>query len=368
MSASRIAVMLNTYVPGRMGGMGVFAEQLVQHLPAGADGFEFVDVYTQGQPSISSSRPSIHIDAANSGVGALPRLVNFLYNRLFAGRLRSQVGAVDLAYYPLTSVTLCVKPRRGTVVTVHDLQHRELPQYFSWPQKMYRSLTYERAAKRARAVVVTSDFTATTVERYLGVPRERMRTIYPGIDHAFFTPAPKPATNGARPSDENFLYYPARGLPHKNHQVLFEAVAQLRTQHPGLRLVLTGADAHLLGELPDFVTHEGHVSAERVRELFHTASAVVFPSLYEGFGFPPLEAMASGCPVVCSHVGSLPEVCGDAAELVDPHSASDVVRGIEAVLSAPTGYRERGLLNARRFTWEKTSEAYVELFRSLLDE
>lgn len=362
MSTARVAVMLNTYVPGRMGGMGVFAEQLVQHLPAGADGFEFIDVYAQGQSAISWSRPSIHIDAANSGVGALPRLVNFFYNRLFGGHLRKQVGAVDLAYYPLTSVTLGVKPRQGTVMTVHDLQHRELPQNFSWAQRIYRSMTYERAAKRAREVVVISDFTASTVERYLGVPRERIRTIYPGIDHEFFAPV----AAGASQSPEEFIYYPARGLPHKNHQVLFAAVAEVRKSRPNLGLVLTGADAHLLGELPEFVTHEGHVSAERVRLLFHTASAVVFPSLYEGFGFPPLEAMASGCPVVCSNVGSLPEVCGDAAELVDPHSVSDVARGIEAVLNAPAGYRERGLRNAQRFTWEKTSAAYVELFSSLL--
>ena len=115
---------------------------------------------------------------------------------------------------------------------------------------------------------------------------------------------------------EPFLLYPARRWPHKNHERLFEAFALVRRERPELRLVLTGGGE--FGSVPDGVEVLGHVPRPQLVGLLQRASALVFPSLYEGFGQPPLEAMACGCPVACSNAGALPEVVGDAALLFDP--------------------------------------------------
>lgn len=358
-TSPRIAIMMNTLVRGRMGGTEVYADELVARFKS-SDTLRFVDVLAEGEAPLDSARSSVFLSQARRGTGGLSRFANYLYNIVFAARQGKSIGPVDLAYYPFSAVTPAMKSRRGTVVTIHDLQHRDLPRLFSKSQKIYRNLTYERPARRATKVVVISDFTAQSVMKELGIPVEKLARIYPGIDHEFFTP--RKAIDYSRPG---FVYYPARGLPHKNHARLFQAFALVREQHPELRLVLSGADQDKLGDLPDFVTHEGHVSRERVRELFRTAHAVTFPSLYEGFGFPPVEAMASGCPVVASNAGSLPEVCGDAAEIVIPTDPESIAQGILRVLTAPSPYIDRGIVNAKRFNWDDCAQSHYELFTEL---
>ncbi len=163
-----------------------------------------------------------------------------------------------------------------------------------------------------------------------------MRPIHLGIDHDVFRP-------GDEPRGE-FLLYPARGWPHKNHPRLFEAFAALRHRHPGLELVLTSYD----GPVPEGVRSLGHANRAELVHLYRTAAALVFPSLYEGFGQPPLEAMACGCPVACANVASLPEVVGDAARLFDPSSTEEIVAAVEDVLAEPEPWRRRGTRAGRR--------------------
>lgn len=358
-TSPRIAIMMNTLVRGRMGGTEVYADELVARFES-SETLRFVDVLAEGEAPLDSARPSVFLKQARRGIGGLSRFANYLYNIVFAARQEKSIGPVDIAYYPFSAVTPSLKTRCGTVVTIHDLQHRDLPRLFSTSQKIYRYLTYERPARQATRVVVISDFTAQSVMKELGVPQEKLARIYPGIDHEFFTPR-----RAIDYSEPGFVYYPARGLPHKNHARLFEAFALVREQHPELLLVLSGADQDKLGELPHFVTHEGHVSRDRVRQLFQTAQAVAFPSLYEGFGFPPIEAMASGCPVVTSNAGSLPEVCADAAAVVDPHDAKSIADGILEVLASPQRYIDAGLINAQRFNWKKTAGEHRQLFLDL---
>src|SRR5581483_3278101 len=159
-------------------------------------------------------------------------------------------------------------------------------------------------------VIAISRFVGERAVARLGLHEDRIRVVPLGVDHARFTPG-----EGER---EPFLLYPARPWPHKNHARLYEAFRQLRRERPELRLVLTGGGD--FGAVPDGVEVRGLVADEELASLYRRASALVFPSLYEGFGQPPLEAMASGCPVACSDRASLPEVVGDAARLFDPES------------------------------------------------
>src|SRR5262249_37442605 len=159
----------------------------------------------------------------------------------------------------------------------------------------------------------------------------RIRTIYYGLNHELFRPGPE--------TREEFLLYPALGWPHKNHARLFEAFAAARATRPDLRLVLAG----YAGPTPNGVEALGWTPPAELARLSRPAAAVVFPSLYEGFGQPPLEAMASGCPVACSNAASLPEICGGAARLFDPHSVDEIASAIDEVLDDPEPFRRRGL-------------------------
>ena len=202
-------------------------------------------------------------------------------------------------------------------------------------------------------MLTISEHAARTLVERLGVPEERVRPIHLGIDHELFRPGVE--------ARAEMLLYPAREWPHKNHAGLFEAFALLREKRPDLQLLLTAYD----GPVPDGVRSLGRVSPEELAGLYRTAAALVFPSLYEGFGQPPLEAMASGCPVACSNVASLPEVVGDAARLFDPTSTEELVAAVEEVLDDPEPWRARGLERAAGFTWERTAEAHDAVYDEL---
>jgi glycosyltransferase involved in cell wall biosynthesis len=176
-----------------------------------------------------------------------------------------------------------------------------------------------------------------------------------GIDHERLKPG-----DGQR---EPILLYPANPWRHKNHARLYEAFAIVRRERPDQRLVLTGTGHPSV--LPEGVENRGRVPYDELVSLYRTASALVFPSLYEGFGLPPLEAMACGCPVAVSRATSLPEVCGDAAEYFDPESPEDMARAVLAVLDDPAPYAERGLERAAAFTWEATARAHEDVYRRL---
>jgi glycosyltransferase involved in cell wall biosynthesis len=255
----------------------------------------------------------------------------------------------DLAvlHYPLTvPVPRSASP---TVVTLHDVQHRDLPQLFSRATRTFRAAAYDGSARRAALVVVPSEFVRGRVVESLGIAEDRVRAIPHGIDHGRFRPGSE--------QREPFLLYPARTWPHKNHPRLFEAFEVIRRERPDLRLVLTGAGSY--GPLPPGVEARGHVSGDELASLYRRAAALVFPSLYEGFGQPPLEAMACGCPVACSDLPSLREVCGDAAAYLDPRSPESIA---SAALGAIGRDGALGIERASRFTWEECARAHDRVY------
>jgi glycosyltransferase involved in cell wall biosynthesis len=250
------------------------------------------------------------------------------------GPLEDRLRGARPVHFPLTVPVPRVAARR--VVTLHDLQHRDLPALFSRGERAFRSVAYDRAARQAAAVIVPSEFV-----------RGR------GVDHERF-----------RPGDEErepFLLYPAKSWPHKNHARLFEALPRIRAARPELRLVLTGYH----GEVPYGVERRGHVPPDELASLYRRATALVFPSRYEGFGQPPLEAMACGCPVAAARAGALPEVCADAAVLFDPDDPEAIAAGVLETLERAGELRGRGLVHAERFTWAASARAHEALYAAV---
>jgi glycosyltransferase involved in cell wall biosynthesis len=210
--------------------------------------------------------------------------------------------------------------------------------------------------KRAKTIIAISGHVKETLVERMGIDEERIEVIHLGLDHELFRPGNEPR--------EPLLLYPANPWPHKNHARLFEAFGRLRREHSQLRLVLTGTGLERLSP-PEGVELRGRVSREELASLYRRSSALVFPSLYEGFGQPPLEAMASGLPVATSTAGSLPEVCGSAARYFDPTSVDELVEAVLTVLADPAPLVERGLERAARFTWDATAQEHDRVYRGL---
>jgi glycosyltransferase involved in cell wall biosynthesis len=283
------------------------------------------------------------------------------------GPLRRYFDGVDAVHYPLTIAL----PRLDVpaAVTLHDLQHLDLPELFPRAERAFRAVAWHRSIRRAQIVIVPSGFVRDRLVDRLGVDPAQVRVIHHGIDHERFRPAehrssdPVKLTGSEEVKREPFLLYPAKTWPHKNHARLLEAFALLRRERPELRLVLSGGD-----RLPpqDGVEQVGRGSLDELVSLYRSASCLVFPSRYEGFGQPPLEAMACGCPVAVSNAASLPEVCGDAARYFDPESPEEIAAAVAEVLDDPEPWRARGFERAAQFTWAECARLHEDAYRELL--
>ncbi len=243
-----------------------------------------------------------------------------------------------------------------TVVTVHDLQHLDHPELFSRAERLWRARTHERSARTADAVIVPSQFVRRRAIELLGLAPEHVHAIPWGVDHERFRPGSE--------EREPFLLYPARPWPHKNHARLFEAFALLREERPELTLVLTGG-GHEGRAVPPGVDVRGLVPGEELASLYRRTACLVFPSLYEGFGQPPLEAMASGAPVAASNIPAIAEVAGEAAALFDPEDVEDIAAVVSGVLDAPQRFAAAGPEQARRFTWAETARRHEAIYAGL---
>jgi glycosyltransferase involved in cell wall biosynthesis len=341
-----VAIALLTLVPGLVGGSETYVRELLRALGR-VGSHEYRVLLPPKAPDAAGDLP--HVVARHyrgSRVAAMAKAsIDPRYGRLLAG--------CDLVHYPLTVPIPRVHARR--VVTLHDVQHLDLPQLFSRAERAYRAVAYDHAARSADRVIVISEFVRRRAVEGLGLDESRVVTVPLGVDTTSLRPAARPK--------EPFLLYPAKLWPHKNHPRLFEAFAELRRERPGLRLVLTGGGGH--GRLPEGVEDRGHVPRAAVVDLLQRASGLVFPSLYEGFGLPPLEAMACGCPVACSDRGALPEVVGDAARLFDPEDPSSIVTAVSELLDDPAPWIERGLARAALFSWDETARRTDAVYADL---
>jgi glycosyltransferase involved in cell wall biosynthesis len=348
-----LAISLLTLVPGELGGSESSTRELLRAL-ARVGTLDYRVFLPPVAPDAAEGLPSEVVPEYRRAQSIPERLAAMGWAAVRPGPLRARLAGAGAVHYPLT---IRIPPvRTPFATTLHDVQHLDLPQLFSRGERAFRSLAYHRSARSAKLVIVPSAFVRDRATAALGLDAARVRVIHHGIDHELFSPG-----DGERAP---FLLYPARAWPHKNHARLFEAFSRLRRDRPELRLVLTGGGDR--GALPDGVESRGNVSLEELVGLYRTASALVFPSLYEGFGLPPLEAMACGCPVACSDAASLPEVCDDAARMFDPHEPEAIAAAVSDVLADPGPWSERGLVRAAGFTWERSAGAHEDVYRELL--
>jgi glycosyltransferase involved in cell wall biosynthesis len=295
----------------------------------------------------------------------------------------------DILHFPQIKGASVLLGRRlhPAVVTVHDFGSLHCPE----DQVLYRALDHFliglalRGIHRADHVVAVSDFTRDHALQY-GFRPDRVTTVHQGVDLTRFGPRPDAAATlrrryGIEPKGPWVLYV-GNEQPRKNLTVLVEALAHLRRGGVPVHWVKVGAPVYEPGRtellrlidrhgLSSHVTIIDHVPDDDLPLFYQAATVYAQPSIWEGFGLPVLEAMASGTPVVAAAAGALPEVCGDAALLVDPRDAQKLAMGLASLLT-DEGQRRRlrtlGLRHVQRFTWAETARRTIQIYRSLLPE
>lgn len=322
------------------------------------------------------------LGSAGRGGGGLAKFAgraerNLLYYPVMLDRQAASLG-VDLVHCPGALVPL--KLSRPLVLTIHDVLPWRLPELFSRAMLARRKVLLSRAAARASRVLVASEYARTEVIELLELPERRVSVAQLGVDRRFQPVEPDAVRLAHRfgiPPDP-FVLWVGTPEPRKNLSVLLRAFALVRRRAPECSLVLVGAEgiedhdtSRELEMLGRSVIRLGVVSDDELVSLYSATNCFVFPSLYEGFGLPPLEAMACGAPVVAADRASLPEVVGDAGMLVDPTDPDALADAIERVVLTPDvaeRMRRDGLRRARSFTWDRCAEQTVEAYRAALDD
>jgi glycosyltransferase involved in cell wall biosynthesis len=251
------------------------------------------------------------------------------------------------------------------VVTVHDLSFERHPELMGRRDRLIFRTMVPRSVRQAARVLAVSEWTKSDLVEHYDIPEDKVIVTPNGVDPVF-TPA------GERRDGEPYALFVGTLQPRKDPLAALEAVALLGD---GLRLVLVGPDKGLGVEarrvaselgLNGRVEFAGHVEKQQLAELYRGAACLVFPSRYEGFGLPVVEAMASGTPVVAAASGSIPEVAGNAAVLVEPGDPVALAGGIERALADRERLVEAGLERAKRYSWSETARRTLDVYRELL--
>ncbi|HEX6511346.1 MAG TPA: glycosyltransferase family 1 protein [Chloroflexota bacterium] len=321
------------------------------------NGYFLADRHTgSGQYSLQLVK-RLDLDVAQPR-GELGNLAKLRWEQVGWPREAAKAGA-DILHCPYFALPL--RRRWPAVVTIHDLIPMLLPAYRGSPLVRAYTRLQALACKSAEAIIVDSECSKRDVVRLLGVPENRVRVIYLGVEERF-----TPEHSGPRPLDEPYIFYIGGWDVRKNVPALISVFAELAGERPDLILAIAGQprppspmfpDLRRLAEpLGDRVRFLGRVDDEQKLALYRHAELFVFPSLYEGFGLDPLEALACGCPVVCSNASSLPEIVGDAALLFDPRDETALLATMRQALADPEPLRAEGPPRAAKFRWETTAQ------------
>lgn len=365
------------WIFAELSGIGLYTQELIQAL-AREDRFNEYTLLFQEQAVLERTRAVTKFDQSpRFNAQVVDYGVFSLKNQIRLPRLLRE-GGFDLYHSTNYMMPLLCFGRVKRVVTIHDLIPLLFPDHAPRSKKtrlypLYKGLMLEVGAK-ADMIITVSASTRRDVLRELRIPaaREaRVVTVPEGV-----TPEYKP---GARPVGraEKVILYVGRRDPYKNLPRLVEALAAVRVNGVNARLRVVGSPDDRYPEAPalaasldlqPYIDWVGYVSPQDLVREYQTADVFALPSRYEGFGLTVLEAMACGTPVVCSNIGSLPEVAGDAARKVDPAILPQLVDALTEILSRPELAEDlgrRGILRAAQFTWERTARETIAAYRSL---
>lgn len=328
-----------------------------------------IDAHALGRGQAGYESYLRHLTAALPEVAPADEFL--LYRRLSPGRLRRLALELpwqlwndrpDVLHVQYAAPVPCFTP---LVVTVHDLSFEDVPEYFPPLERVLLRAAVRRTVALAERVVTVSEFSRGRLADVYGLPGEKLVVAANGAGPEF---RPLPVARPGHP----FILMVSDLQPRKNHLGLIRAFAAFAQRHPH-HLWIAGRDSGFAERIRREARRSG--AGERIRFLgyvadadlpllYNAAEVVAYPSLYEGFGLPVVEAMACGTPVVTSNTTALPEVAGDAALLVDPRDPRDICAALEAALSHASSLRSAGLARAARFSWKDSARITLDAYRA----
>ncbi|HWD91231.1 MAG TPA: glycosyltransferase family 1 protein [Verrucomicrobiae bacterium] len=310
-----------------------------------------------------------------------PPIKNILWHQTVLPRLARSLQ-LDVLHVPSYRRMLWPRPC-PLVATIHDLAPFRIPKKYSWARMFYGRVIARRLARRQDAIIAISENTAQDIREFFDVRPGRVRVIHNGLEHDRFFPGSREQAQaemaGRHQLRKPFFLYVARlEHPAKNHVRLISAFNEFKAAtRSDWQLVFGGSDwhgaeaIHAAARLSPFapdIRFLGFVADEELPDLYRAADAFVYPSLYEGFGMPPIEAMACGCPVICSTRGSLGEVVGEAAAIVEPEEIPSITRQLVTLAGEPRvreRLRDAGLAQSKKFDWNRTAAETLSLYAGL---
>ena len=291
----------------------------------------------------------------------------------------------DILFIPAHTVPVIRRPSLRTVVTIHDLGFEYLPEYHQFPQKLYLDKMTKYAARCASRLIAVSKATKADLIRQFNVPERKITVVYEGVDREKFLPSRQVAGEATKIKNVRkkygikgpYILFVGTVQPRKNLRRLIEAFSRIADRT--LELVIAGRPGWMFDDIysaprdfgvADRVLFLGHVPERDLPPLYGGAVCLCLPSLYEGFGLPILEAMASGVPVVTANVSSLPEVGGEAAVYVDPYDVGSIACGLGEILGSYgtpryEGWVRRGFDQVAKFTWERCARETLQVFNAV---
>lgn len=307
-----------------------------------------------------------------------PPVKNILWHQRVLPRLAHTLQ-LDVLHVPSYRRLLWAHPCR-LVATIHDLAPFHVRNKYSWTRMFYGRVVARRLAQRQDKIIAISENTARDIRRFFSIPDQRIQVIHNGLEHDRFFPGSRETakTEAARRHQLHkpfFLYVARLEHPAKNHVRLIEAFNAFKSAtRSDWQLVFGGSDwhgaeaIHAVANLSPYASDIrllGFVPDDDLPDLYRAADAFVYPSLYEGFGMPPVEAMACGCPVISSTAGSLREVVGEAAAIVNPEDPDSITKQLTLVAgdaSLRARLREAGIVQAEKFDWNRTSSETLSVY------
>ena len=336
------------------------------------DGRVLAHTHTSGVQRHAQEIVKSLYEADHTITTAIPKYKNRYYQQIWEHTLLPfYARKYDILYCPSNIAPLYLPKKTKLVMTLHDLAFLDFPKQYSSVFQKYYSFLVPKNLKRAQHIITISNYSQKRiVKEYLWI-KEKITVVYHGIS-SHFTPSKTPKSD--------YVLYVGSMNEIKNFQVILKIFLMQKFKSTSLKMILPGASTFTQNETISTLLKQArsaenieiidHVKQNTLKIYYQDAKLFLFPSFHESFGFPPLEAMACGTPVIVSKVTALPEVCGDAAIYVDPHDIGDIKNKIEMVLDnelLQKEMREKGLERVKLFTWEKAAKEHMNIFNEVLN-
>lgn len=367
---------INTrFIQTQVSGIGKYVLRLMQNVPY----FGTNHYYFYEYPHVPLCKPiqkeNIHYIIPK--VYTQNRLLRIIWEQTFFSKKIKQ-NKIDIFHGPSFMLPI-FKPSKS-IITVHDLTFLYYPQGFNFSTKLYYYIFFKRSLKIADIIIADSHSTKKDLMKYYHIHPNKIQVIYLGVDEIFKKITNKKMIEKVKQKyslPDNYFLFVGLLSPRKNIKGALRAFAQLKTNH---KFVIVGNKGWLYEpifklinklNLKKKVILTGYANVNELPTIYSCAEALVFPSFYEGFGIPILEAMACGCPVITSNVSSMPEVAGDAALLVDPYNINEIKDAMNIILMDKNKKQElikKGYSQTKKFSWKKMAEETVKVYDRLANK